>query len=117
MIAGETKDLVVQLRQRGMSKVVLAGMLANPRTEWPLRELVEHGFEVRCWRMPRRPGILPLATATLTVRLQVVGSIRLVYGAAQPPAPWPMGALTGRCLVGPPQSEACQLPGGCPRVG
>ena len=42
----ETNDLVIQLRKRGISKVVLAGMLANLCVESHLRELVEQGFEV-----------------------------------------------------------------------
>lgn len=42
----ETNDLVVQLRKRGKSKVVLAGMLANLCVESHMRELVEQGFEV-----------------------------------------------------------------------
>ena len=42
----ETNDLVLQLRKRGIDKVVLAGMSANLCTESHLRELVEQGFEV-----------------------------------------------------------------------
>lgn len=42
----ETNDLVVQLRKRGKSKVILAGMLANLCVESHLRELMEQGFEV-----------------------------------------------------------------------
>lgn len=42
----ETNDLVVQLRKRGKSKVVLAGMLANLCVEAHMRELIEQGFEV-----------------------------------------------------------------------
>lgn len=42
----ETNDLVVQLRKRGKSKVVLAGMLANLCVESHMRELIEQGFEV-----------------------------------------------------------------------
>lgn len=42
----ETNDLVLQLRKRGISKVILAGMSANLCTESHLRELVEQGFEV-----------------------------------------------------------------------
>ncbi len=42
----ETNDLVLQLRKRGISKVVLAGMSANLCTESHLRELLEQGFEV-----------------------------------------------------------------------
>lgn len=42
----ETNDLVLQLRKRGKTKVVLAGMLANLCVESHLRELIELGFEV-----------------------------------------------------------------------
>jgi len=42
----ETNDLVLQLRKRGKSKVVLAGMSANLCVESHLRELLEQGFEV-----------------------------------------------------------------------
>ena len=42
----ETNDLVLQLRKRGKSKVILAGMSANLCTESHLRELLEQGFEV-----------------------------------------------------------------------
>lgn len=42
----ETNDLVLQLRKRGIDKVILAGMSANLCTEAHMRELVEQGFEV-----------------------------------------------------------------------
>jgi nicotinamidase-related amidase len=42
----QTNDLVLQLRKRGVSKVILAGMLANLCVESHLRELLEQGFEV-----------------------------------------------------------------------
>jgi nicotinamidase-related amidase len=42
----ETNDLVLQLRKRGISKVILAGMSANLCVESHLRELLEQGFEV-----------------------------------------------------------------------
>jgi nicotinamidase-related amidase len=42
----QTNDLVFQLRKRGVSKVILAGMLANLCVESHLRELIEQGFEV-----------------------------------------------------------------------
>lgn len=42
----EQNDLVLQLRKRGVSKVVLAGMSANLCVESHLRELLEQGFEV-----------------------------------------------------------------------
>lgn len=46
MYGPETNDLVLQLRKRGISRVVLAGMSANLCTESHMRELMEQGFEV-----------------------------------------------------------------------
>ena len=42
----ETNDLVLQLRKRGIDRVILAGMSANLCTESHMRELMEQGFEV-----------------------------------------------------------------------
>ena len=42
----ENNDLVLQLRKRGISKIVLGGMSANLCVEAHLRELLEQGFEV-----------------------------------------------------------------------
>ena len=42
----ETNDLSLQLRKRGITKVILAGMSANLCVEAHLRELLEQGFEV-----------------------------------------------------------------------
>ena len=42
----ENNDVVLQLRKRGISKVILAGMSANLCVEAHLRELLEQGFEV-----------------------------------------------------------------------
>ncbi|MBD2248349.1 MULTISPECIES: cysteine hydrolase [Nostoc] len=42
----QTNDLVLQLRKRKISKVILLGMLANLCVEAHLRELLEQGFEV-----------------------------------------------------------------------
>jgi len=42
----QTNDLVLQLRKRGISKIILGGMLANMCVESHLRELLEQGFEV-----------------------------------------------------------------------
>ncbi len=42
----QTNDLVLQLRKRGIRKVVLLGMLANICVEAHLRDLIEQGFEV-----------------------------------------------------------------------
>lgn len=42
----ESNDLALQLRKRGITKVILAGMSANLCVEGHLRELLEQGFEV-----------------------------------------------------------------------
>ncbi len=42
----ETNDLVLQLRKRKFSKVILAGMSSNLCVESHMRELMEQGFEV-----------------------------------------------------------------------
>ena len=42
----ESNDLVLQLRKRGIDKVLLGGMSANLCVESHLRELLEQGFEV-----------------------------------------------------------------------
>ena len=42
----ESNDLVLQLRKRRITRVILGGMLANMCVESHLRELLEQGFEV-----------------------------------------------------------------------
>ncbi len=42
----ENNDLILQLRKRNISRVILAGMSANLCVEAHLRELIERGFEV-----------------------------------------------------------------------
>jgi nicotinamidase-related amidase len=42
----ENNDLALQLRKRGIDKVILAGMSANLCVEAHMRELLERGFEV-----------------------------------------------------------------------
>jgi nicotinamidase-related amidase len=42
----ESNDLILQLRKRGVDKVILAGMSANLCVESHMRELLEQGFEV-----------------------------------------------------------------------
>jgi nicotinamidase-related amidase len=42
----QTNDLILQLRKRWISKIILGGMLANMCVESHLRDLVEQGFEV-----------------------------------------------------------------------
>ena len=42
----ENNDLMLQLRKRGIDKVILAGMSANLCVESHMREMLERGFEV-----------------------------------------------------------------------
>lgn len=42
----QSNDLILQLRKRGIAKIVLCGMLANMCVESHLRDLLENGFEV-----------------------------------------------------------------------
>jgi nicotinamidase-related amidase len=55
----QTNDLILQLRKRRISRVVLCGMLANMCVESHLRNLLENGFEVAVVRDatagPRHP--------------------------------------------------------------
>jgi nicotinamidase-related amidase len=55
----QTNDLVLQLRKRGIGKIILGGMLANMCVESHLREFLEQGFEVAVARDavagPRHP--------------------------------------------------------------
>jgi nicotinamidase-related amidase len=46
MYGPESNDLALQLRKRGIDKVILGGMSANLCVEAHLRELLEEGFEV-----------------------------------------------------------------------
>ncbi|EDY82181.1 isochorismatase family protein [Verrucomicrobiia bacterium DG1235] len=54
----ESNDLVLQLRKRGIKKVILGGMSANLCAESHMRELMEQGFEV---------AVVPDATAAAIV--------------------------------------------------
>ncbi len=55
----ESNDLALQLRKRGITKVVVAGMSANLCVEAHLRELVEDGFEVAVVKDATAAAILP----------------------------------------------------------
>jgi len=55
----ETNDLVLQLRKRGIDKVILAGMSANLCTESHMRELLEQGFEVAVVKDATAAAIVP----------------------------------------------------------
>jgi nicotinamidase-related amidase len=55
----QSNDLILQLRKRAVSKIILCGMLANMCVESHLRDLIENGFEVAVVRDatagPRHP--------------------------------------------------------------
>jgi nicotinamidase-related amidase len=57
----QNNDLVLQLRRRSISKVILLGMLANLCVEAHLRDLLEQGFEVAVIKdataAPRHPEL------------------------------------------------------------
>ena len=55
----ETNDLVLQLRKRGVNKVILSGMSANLCTQAHLYELLEQGFEVAVVRDATAAAKLP----------------------------------------------------------
>ena len=55
----ETNDLALQLRKRGIDKVILGGMSANLCTESHLRELLEQGFEVAVVRDATAAAVTP----------------------------------------------------------
>lgn len=55
----QQNDLVLQLRKRGISKVILAGMSANLCTQAHLYELLEQGFEVAVVRDATAAAKLP----------------------------------------------------------
>lgn len=55
----ESNDLALQLRKRGIDKIVLAGMSGNLCVESHLRELLEEGFEVAVVYDATASAILP----------------------------------------------------------
>jgi len=55
----ESNDLVLQLRKRGIDKVILAGMSANLCVESHLRALLEAGFEVAVVKDATAAAVVP----------------------------------------------------------
>jgi nicotinamidase-related amidase len=55
----ESNDLALQLRKRGINKVILCGMSANLCVEAHLRELLEAGFEVAVVKDATAAAIIP----------------------------------------------------------
>ena len=60
----QSNDLALQLRKRGVSQIVLAGMAANLCVESHLRHLLEEGFEVVVVRDATAEHGSPPATGT-----------------------------------------------------
>lgn len=69
----ESNDLALQLRKRGITKVILAGMSANLCVESHLRSLLEDGFEVAVVKdataAAQAPGLDGYAAALVNYRL------------------------------------------------
>ena len=55
----ENNDLVLQLRKRGIGRVLLGGMSANLCVEAHLRELLEQGFEVAVVKDATAAAVIP----------------------------------------------------------
>jgi nicotinamidase-related amidase len=55
----ESNDLALQLRKRGIDKVILAGMSANLCVESHMRELLENGFEVAVVKDATAAAVIP----------------------------------------------------------
>lgn len=55
----ETNDLALQLRKRGIGRVILGGMSANLCVESHLRELLEQGFEVAVAKDATAAAVVP----------------------------------------------------------
>ena len=55
----ETNDLALQLRKRGIDKVILAGMSANLCVESHMRALLEQGFEIAVVKDATAAAIVP----------------------------------------------------------
>jgi nicotinamidase-related amidase len=68
----ESNDLALQLRKRGITKIILAGMSANLCVESHLRDLLEEGFEVAVVKdataAAQAPGLDGYAAALVNYR-------------------------------------------------
>jgi nicotinamidase-related amidase len=68
----ESNDLALQLRKRGITKVILGGMSANLCVESHLRELLEEGFEIAVVKdataAAQAPGLDGYAAALVNFR-------------------------------------------------
>jgi len=75
----ETNDMILQLRKRGIDKIVLAGMSANLCTEAHMREFLEQGFEVQvvsdATAAAQLPGMDAYKAAMINFRM-IANSVR-----------------------------------------
>ena len=75
----DSNDTVLQLRKRGVSQIILAGMSANLCTESHLREFMEQGFEVLvvidATAAAQLPGYDGYAAAKINTRM-IANSVR-----------------------------------------
>ncbi len=75
----ESNDMVLQLRKRGINKIILAGMSANLCTEAHMREFMEQGFEVQvvsdATAAAQLPGMDGYKAAMVNVRM-IANSVR-----------------------------------------
>ncbi|MEH6650670.1 MAG: cysteine hydrolase [Motiliproteus sp.] len=82
----ETNDMVLQLRKRGIDKIVLAGMSANLCTEAHMREFMEQGFEVQvvsdATAAAQMPGLDGYAAAMTNVRM-IANAVRTTAQTAE----------------------------------
>ncbi len=70
----ESNDLALQLRKRGIDKVILAGMFANLCVESHLRELLEQGSRL-AWSGTRPlPRSIPTSETAMQQRSPTSGS-------------------------------------------
>ena len=59
----KTNDLLLQLRKRGINKIILAGMSANLCVEAHMCDLIEDGFEVAIAKDATAGAVLPKGDA------------------------------------------------------
>jgi len=75
----ESNDMVLQLRKRGIDKIILAGMSANLCTESHMREFMEQGFEVQivsdATAAAQLPGLDAYQAAMVNFRM-IANSVR-----------------------------------------
>ena len=75
----ESNDMVLQLRKRGISKIILAGMSANLCTESHMREFMEQGFEVQIVSDGTAAAVLP----GLDGYAAAMGNFRMIANAVR----------------------------------